>query len=125
MSSVVERRLAAFVCGGTISKGQPVKISSKKIVACSATTDRAIGLAQNAGVSGDKIEVAMPGGGGFGALGGTVAEGDLLGFNSSGLLQKVASANDIVIAQALETGVSGDISGVQVVGPFQATQTQS
>ena len=125
MSSVLQRRLGAFIAGGTITKGQPVKLSSGKVVACAATTDRAIGLAQNAASSGDAIEVALPGGGGFGAAGGTIAEGNLLGFNSSGLLQKVASASDIVIGQAMESAVSGDIFSVNVLGPCQATATQS
>lgn len=127
MSTVTERKLAPFKLSGAISKGQPVKMTSNNpatVTACSETTDRAIGLAQTAGVDGDTIEVAMPGGGGFGLADSGISMGNYLGINADGNLQKVANANDVVIAQAMENAVAGDVFECVVLN-FQATQTQS
>ena len=82
-----------------------------------AATDKSIGIAQNAGAAagGDPIEVAMPGGGSKALLGGTVAYGDYLAPDSAGKLVATTTANDNVIAQALQAGVAEDIISVQVL----------
>ncbi len=125
MSSVLSRRLHSFRAGGSIVKGQAVKLSSGNVVACAAATDRSIGLAQCDASSGQLVEVAMHGGGGYGLAAGSISAGNLLGFDGSGHLVKVANASDIVIAQALEDAVDNDIFSVNVIGPFQATAAQS
>lgn len=125
MSTVLQRNLGSFKAGGVIAKGQAVKFSANAtVVACSATTDQAIGIAQNAAILNDVLEVALPGGGGFGLAKTTIAQGDRLGINADGSLQKVASANDIVIAHATEAAAAADIFAVFVV-LYQATTTQS
>lgn len=126
MSSTITRNIHAYTAGsGGVSKGNAVKLSSGLVVKCSAATDRAIGLAQNDAAEGAAVEVAHPGGGGFAKAGASISAGNLLGFDTSGDLVKVASASDIVIAQALEDAVDNDIFSTQVIGPFQATATQS
>lgn len=127
MSSVLKRFMATYLADGTITKGQAVKIGSDKshVAKCTASTDRAVGIAQHDALVGESLEVAHPGGGGYAQAGGTIAAGDLLGFNTDGDLVKVAAQHDIIIAQALESAVDNDIFGVQVIGPSMATQTQS
>lgn len=126
MSSVPQRNIIAHTAGAAISKGMAVKLSSGKVIKCAGTTDRAIGLAQTAPTAdGDMVEVALPGGGGFGLAEAAISAGNLLGVNASGKLQKVASASDIIIAQALEDAAAGDVFAVMVIGPSQATATQS
>lgn len=120
------QNLATYKASGAIAKGQAVKLSADDtVVVCSGVTDRAIGTANQAAADGDPIEVALPGGGGPGKAASTISRGNLLGFDSSGNLQKVDAANSIVIAQAMEDAVVGDIFSVQVCGPFQATAAQS
>lgn len=125
MSSVIHRKIVTYLAGGTISKGQAVKLSSGAVVVCSAATDRAIGLAQCDAASGEPCEVAYIGGGAYGKAAGSISAGNLLGFDGSGELVKVANASDIVIAQAMEDAVDNDIFSVLVIGPFQATAAQA
>ena len=56
-----------YTAGGTIAKGEFVKFSSGKVVACSAATDVAIGVALDAAVNGQVVPVAI-----LGAFTGTV-----------------------------------------------------
>lgn len=126
MSSTGERNILSFRAGsGGVHKGAAVKLSSGSVVLCSASTDRAIGIAQNAADENSLVEVAMPGGGGFAKAGGIIAEGDLLGVDGNGDVVKVAAQHDVIIAQAMEGAVDNDIFSVQVIGPSMATQTQS
>lgn len=127
MSSVLQKNVAPFKAGGVIAKGQAVKLSADDtVVVCSASTDRAIGVAQIASTgSGDVIEVAMPGGGGFLKAGGAIAKGDLLGIDTSGNLVKVAAQHDMIIAQSHQVAATGDIFAGFIIGPSMATQAQS
>lgn len=126
MSSHLHKKLATYKAGGAIAKGQAVKLSAADtVVVCAAVTDRAIGVANQAAASGEPLEVAMPGGGGSGKAASTIDIGNLVGFDSSGNLQKVDGASSIVIAQAMEAAVVGDIFSINVCGPFQATAAQS
>lgn len=126
MSSTITRNIHSYRAGsGGVSKGNAVKLSSGAVVKCSAATDRAIGIAQNDASENGLVEVAHPGGGGFAKAGAAISAGNLLGFDTSGDLVKVASASDIIIAQALEDAADNDIFSVQVIGPSQATATQS
>lgn len=126
MSSTPTRNIVSYRAGsGGVNKGNAVKLSGSTVVKCSAATDRAIGIAQNAAAEGAAVEVAHPGGGGFGLAGAAISAGNLLGFDTSGDLVKVASASDIIIAQALEDAADNDVFSVQVIGPSQATATQS
>jgi hypothetical protein len=56
--------LIGFKAGGTIAKGQPVKMdgtNSKQVVVCDAIADLAVGIAQTSAVAGDYISVQTHG----------------------------------------------------------------
>lgn len=99
---------ATLIAGGTIAKGQAVKIVDGKAVACTAKTDKAVGVALD-GVSadGEILPVAIRG-----AFNGTcgvqvaaeVTYGDKL--TATGAL---AEAGDDVVAMAFGNGTSGNI----------------
>lgn len=101
----------------SIAIGSVVKAGSDKshVAKASAATDKAIGLAQSLVESAEQaVEVALPGGGAKGLLGGTVSFGDFLASDSNGALVATTTANNKVIAQAMEDGVSGDLIAVEV-----------
>jgi hypothetical protein len=127
MSAMVKPRIATYEAAGAISKGKAVKLDStgKIVTQCSATTDKAVGIAQNAATTaGDLVEVALSGGGGKGLAKATIAAGDILGVNADGSIQKAASANDRMIGIAMESAVAADLFQVDVLCAM-ATQTQS
>ena len=126
MSSILKPFVATYEAGAAIAKGKAVKLTDKKtVVQVSATTDNSIGVAQNAAVNvGDLVEVAHPGGGAKGLAKATIAVGDILGHNADGSLQKLASASDKIIGQALDSAVAGDIFALQVLSA-QGVATQS
>ncbi len=120
MSSHAEPRTLTFLTDtATVAKGSVVKAGSdnKHVAKSAAATSLNIGLAQNATTSvGDKIEVALPGGGGKALLGiGGAAFGDLLTSDSSGTLVVTTTPGDRYIAMAMEAGVIGDLISVEVV----------
>lgn len=127
MSAMVKPLIATFECGAAIAKGQAVKFSSdnKTVIKCAATTDKAIGVAQNATTTaGDLVEVALPGGGAKGLAKTTIALGDILGVNADGSIQKVASAADRVIGVAMDSAAAADIFSLMVqVSQAQGTQS--
>lgn len=129
MASMVKPLIATFEATAAITKGTAVKLtaskSGKAVTQCAATTDLAIGIAQNAAVNaGDLVEVALPGGGGKALAKATISVGNMLGINADGSIQKVASASDHIVAQALDDAVAGDIFQVMVLSA-QAVGTQS
>lgn len=124
MASNSAPRMLGFHASAAIAKGKAVTLDAtgQIVTAANAVTDKSIGVAQSDAVSdggspasfGD-IEVAMPGGGGKGLLGGTVAAGDLLAPTTGGALIATTTENDRAIAMALEAGVSGDVIAVEVL----------
>lgn len=127
MASINSPRLATFLCDGALSLGHAVKGGSddSHVAKSTATTSKFIGLAQNATTAAeDAVEVALPGGGGKGLLSGTVVMGDLLTQHTDGTLKKIATAGDRIVAQAMQSGVSGDVIGVEVLSG-QAYQTEA
>lgn len=127
MASMVKPLIATFGAAGAITKGKGVKVDStgKIVTQVSATTDKSIGIAQNTvTTAGDQVEVSMHGGGAKALAKTTIAEGDLLGCNADGSIQKLAAANDRQVAVALESAVAGDLFSVMVaIG--MATQAQA
>lgn len=118
MSAMVKPLISTYEADGAISKGQAVKFgtSNKRVTKVGGTTDLSIGIAQNAAVNvGDLVEVAHAGGGAKGLAKATIVKGDILGHNADGSLQKLAAANDKIIAQAMDDAVAGDIFAVLVV----------
>jgi hypothetical protein len=102
----------------TISVGMVVKAGSDEghVALAAAATDKSVGIAMSPVTAAeDAIEVAMAGGGAKGLLGGTVAFGDYLASDAAGKLVATTTANDKVVAQALQAGVVNDLISVQVV----------
>lgn len=125
MASSFAPHILTFKAGGTIVKGHAVKLSAKDtVVECTATTDKAIGIAQADAASAEFIEVALPGGGAKAKAQGTINAGALLVSHTDGTLKKVAAASDRVIAMAMESAVAGDVFSVHVV-VAQGTATES
>ena len=114
MASIVQPNISTFNAGATIVKGHAVKMSSDSVVECTANTDRAIGIAQNSAASGEKVEVAMPGGGGKFVASETIGQGLSMVPHTDGTAAKANAEGDKVIAIALEDGVAGDLMSVMV-----------
>lgn len=129
MSFMLKPLIGTFEASAAIAKGQAVKLvastGGKTVAKCSATTDKAIGIAQNVATSaGDLVEVAVSGGSAKGLAKASIAVGDILGVNADGSIQKVASAADRVVGHAMDDAVAGDIFSMHVV-ISQAQGTQS
>jgi len=102
----------------TISVGMVVKAGSDEshVALAAAATDKSVGIAMTPVTAAEEtMEVAMPGGGAKALLGGTVAFGDFLASDAAGKLVATTTANDKVIAQALQSGVVNDLISVNVV----------
>lgn len=118
MASHVQANSYTFNASAAIAKGKAVTLDAtgKIVTAANAVTDKSVGIAMNAATeAGEKVEVALPGGGCKGLLGGTVAAGDLLAPTSGGALIATTTENDRVVAMALEDGVSADLISVAVL----------
>lgn len=127
MSAMIKPLIATFEAGSAIAKGQAVKFgaSNKRVIPVSATTDLSMGIAQNVAANvGDLVEVAIPGGGAKALAKTTISKGNILGHNADGSLQKLASANDKIVAQAFQDAAAGDIFEVIVLAA-QGVATQS
>lgn len=127
MSSMIKPLIATFEADGAIAKGQAVKFgtSSKRVTPVGATTDLSIGIAQNIAVNaGDLVEVALPGGGAKALAKASISKGNILGHNADGSIQKLASASDKIVAQAMDDAAAGDIFSVMVLSA-QGVATQS
>lgn len=117
MSSYAKPNVLTFFAGAAISKGMAVKFGadSKHVVKSALATDKNIGIALcDAASAEDLVEVALPGGGASGLLVGSVSAGDLLTPDSTGKLVATTTANDRVIAIAMDDGVAGDLISVHV-----------
>lgn len=127
MSALLKPRIGTYEAAAAIAKGKAVKLNStgKIVTQCSATTDQAIGVAQNAAVNvGDLVEVAQGGGAGKCLAKATIAAGDELGINADGSIQKVASANDRIVGYALQAAAAGDIFAADIqLGVAKQTQS--
>lgn len=107
-----------FKAAAAISRGMAVKAGAdnKHVDKATAGTDKIIGLAMNTVTAAeDTIDVALPGGGAVGLLGDTVAFGDLLTADSGGKLVATTTANDRVVAIAMDAGAVNDLISVHVV----------
>lgn len=118
MASSSAPRIEVFYADGAIAKGSAVKAGSDKnhVAIAAAASDKIVGWAQSAAVNvGDKVEIALPGGGAKCLAGGTIAFGDVLTSNASG--QAVATTNngDRSGAVSMQSAVSGDIFYAEVM----------
>ena len=100
-----------------------------EVTPTTAITDRAIGIIQNDPSTGQAAQVAGLGEIAKAQYGGTVTNGQWLGFGTDARV--VASADPTtasgalrtIIAQALEDGATGENHYVLVLSPWQATTT--
>jgi hypothetical protein len=118
MSSYPAPNILTYKSAAALAKGKVVKPGADKehAVVASAATDKAIGICQSVSEAAeDPIEVAFPGGGGLALLGGSVSAGDYLASDANGALVATTTANDNVIAQALQDGVENDLIAVVVL----------
>lgn len=107
----------SFVAGGTIAKDTIVKFGADAdtVVVGAAATDKLIGVALEAVVVGERVEVQMNGVAEI-KLGGTVAFGDDVTSGAAGVGVKLTAAVTIKssIGRAMGGGVTGDIISVEI-----------
>jgi hypothetical protein len=120
MAAHTEPRIYTFIADASIAKGKVVKVASGytagHVNLGAANTDRCIGIAQvEATASGQKIEVALQGGGAKGLLGEAVSAGEDLVSHTDGTLVKPNAEGDQIIARALEGGAANDLIAVEVI----------
>lgn len=118
MSSYAQPNVLTFKAAAAIPQGSVVKAGAdnKHVAKATAATQKCIGVAQNlASAAEDKVEVALPGGGGKGLAGDTIAFGDLLTSDANGALVATTTANDRVVAMAMEDAVVGDLFSIHVI----------
>lgn len=118
MASHLKEKCLAYKAAGAISRGMAVKPGADRshVAKATAATDKIIGLAISTTENAEEtIEVAHPGGGAVALLGDTVSAGDLLTADANGKLIATTTANNKIIAQALEDGVLNDLIAVNVI----------
>lgn len=118
MSSYAQPNVLTFKADGVIIKGAAVKAGSDKahVAIAAAATDKIVGIALNATTAAeDLVEIALPGGGSKAKAGGTVSFGDLLTADADGKLVATTTANNRVVAIAMEDAVVDDLFSVHVV----------
>ena len=92
-------------------------------IALASTGQNAIGILQNAPISGGVCEIAIVGGGGLAIAGATIAAGNLLEVDSAGLLVHATGAAENIVAMALQSAVVNDVFAVQVLFDRNASVT--
>lgn len=121
MASSVRPLVVTLYAGGTIVAGHAVKFGAdgKHVVECTASTDLAIGIAlSGTTTSGDPVEVAVSGGGAKAVCHASVSKGQFLAPFTDGTLNASLSNKDVIVAQAHDDGVAGDLIPVMVVNGF-------
>ncbi len=108
-TSILEKIVKA---GGTITKYGQVKYGADDdtVVLAAAATDDIIGVAQQAGVSGDMIRIMLLGVSRV-KTGGVIARGGFVTSDANGLgvaIGAVAGTNYCAVGRALATSASGD-----------------
>jgi len=116
MSTFTEPRQVSFKAAEEITEYHAViQTTDSEIEMCDGAGESAIGIAMaGASASGELVPVAIQGGGAKLKLAGTVARGGFIAVDSSGRGVAVA-AEGFFFARAMESGVTGDIIGVEVV----------
>jgi len=118
MSSCLQPKIANYKAAAALAAYKAVKkgADDEHVVVGAANTDRCIGIVQNSSTAAEDIlEVAHPGGGAKALLGEAVNMGDFLVSHTDGTLVLPNAEGDVIIAQALEDGASGDVIGVNVI----------
>lgn len=118
MASSSAPRVLKFQATAAITKFRAVKpgADDNHVQVASYGSDKCIGIVQNtATAADDPLEVAINGGGAKALLGvGGASFGDKLVSDANGALVVSTTANDRIIAIAMQTGVENDVIGVEV-----------
>lgn len=110
MSQSNEGNSKGYVATAALSEGYAVKLSGTSVVVATAATDKIIGIVTHDVAIGQVANVKLRSAAGTMKvkLGGTVAVGDAVTANGTGLLITTTTATNQVVGQALEAGVTGD-----------------
>ena len=118
MNSHFRANMQTHIAGADLSAKQFhfVKFGAAEdtVIACSVNDEKAIGVLMNAPASGERAEVALFGGGALLKLAATITRGDLVATNTNGEGKAVAAAG-YANAEAMQSGVSGDVIAVMLV----------
>lgn len=108
--SFTDQGTKSYVATAALAEGVAVKLSSGQVVIAAAATDKIIGVTQQKAAAGEICSVRLRSASGTarGKAGGTIAVGDRLTSNGSGLIIATTTAANEVIGQALEAAASGD-----------------
>ena len=112
-------RIYSFIASADLSAKQYTFVkfgATKDKVASCAANERAIGILLNAPASGERAEVALPGGGALLKVSETIALGKMLTSTAAGLGEVADAAGEWVGAIAYGDGVANDVIPVEVVG---------
>jgi hypothetical protein len=116
MSTFSKPRTQTFFANGAITAGQPVKAvtDDKHVTPCTAASDKVIGIAMNTTTTlGDVVEVAINGGGAKALADGTIAMGDVLVADGTGVIVSTTTG-DRIVGVAMQAAVSGDLFWMEV-----------
>lgn len=110
MSQFNEGNSKGWIATAALGDGVIVKLASGQVVVATAATDKIIGVTVGSVAAGGTANIKLRSGAGTIKVkaGGTVAVGDRLTTNGSGLAIATTTAGNEIIGQALEAGVSGD-----------------
>lgn len=117
MASYSEPRVLTFKATHAMSRGHAVKFGADRLTVSkgSAASDLLVGISQTTvTTAGDKVEVAINGGGAIGLAGGTISAGNKLTAHTDGTLLASTTSNDQVVGVAMEDAVAGDLFAMEV-----------
>lgn len=121
-------RLRTFKSEGVIRPYRAVKwgTANDQMLECDAN-EKGMGIYQGEEslAAGDFGEIAIQGGGGLLEVSETVAKGKFLTPTADGIGEVVDAANEYYNAIAQESGVSGDIIGVEVIGATESVSSDA
>lgn len=116
MASYSHPRPYAYKAGGAIVRGHAVKLSADDtVIECTANTDAAIGVAMNNAASGERVEVALPGGGYVMVASESIARGKMVVPHTDGTAAQANAAGDRIVGMALAAAAAGDVFPVEVM----------
>jgi len=117
MASSSEPRTRTFIADGVIAQYRSVKFGTDADhVAEGTANSKSRGIAQTpAAAAGDRVEVALPGGGALLEISETVTGGQRLTSTANGRGEVVDAADEAVLGRAEDDGVSGDVIPIEVL----------
>ena len=117
MASSLKPEIVVLLASAAVAKGKAMKIGTddNHVVVGAANTDKVLGIVQNAPTAAEELAELAVAGGAKALLGESVVAGNFLVSHTDGTLVKANASGDILIAQAMEGGSSGDLIDVVVI----------